>query len=85
MSARVGVPLTERILEFLDQQNPGLKSSVWKIYYPMREEEAIEVSVKPGTLQGSTMELIFENRKLVVREEQAPPPKRGAPTASSGF
>jgi len=79
MAARVGVPMTERILEFLDQKSPGLRSSVWKIYYPMRDNEPIEVSVKPGSLQGGTMELLFENKKLLVFEESLPPerPERG--------
>ena len=66
---RVGVPMTDRILEFLDEKQPGLKSSVWKIFYPMRDEQPIEVSVKPGSLAGGTLELEFEGRKLLVKEE----------------
>ncbi len=70
MSARrVGVPMTDRILEFLEQRQPGLKSQVWKIFYPMRETEPIEVSVRPGALGGSTLELQLEGMTLLVREE----------------
>ncbi len=82
MSARrVGVPMTDRILEFLDQKQPGLKSAVWKIFYPMRSEVPIEVSVKPGSLGGGTLELEFEGKSISVKEESIPErrprPERG--------
>ncbi len=70
MSAgRVGVPMTDRILEFLEEKNPGFKAAVWRIFYPMRDEDPIEVSVKPGTLSGEVLELTFDDRPIIVREE----------------
>lgn len=69
VSRRVGVPMTDRILDFLEEKRPGLKANVWKIFYPMREEQPIEVSVKPGALAGETLELEFEGKRLVVNEE----------------
>ncbi len=69
VTRRVGVPMTDRVLEFLEEKRPGLKANVWKIFYPMGEEQPIEVSVKPGSLAGETLELEFEGKRLVVREE----------------
>ncbi len=82
VARRVGVPMTDRILEFLDEKRPGLRANVWKIYYPMRDEYPIEVSVKPGALAGETLQLQFENRKLVVKEEvvERRPARGGAGT-----
>lgn len=80
VSRRVGVPMTDRILEFLEEKRPGLRANVWKIYYPMRDEQPIEVSVKPGALAGETLQLQFEGKKLVVKEEvvERRPPRGGA-------
>ncbi len=73
MSAgRVGVPMTDRILEFLEERNPGFKVAVWRIFYPMRDDEPIEVAVKPGTLSGEVLELTFDDRTIIVKEEPKP-------------
>jgi len=77
MSAgRVGVPSTDRILEFLEERNPGSKVAVWRIFYPMRDEDPIEVAVKPGSLSGEVLELTFEGKSIVVKEEKKPAPRR---------
>jgi len=67
--------MTDRILEELESRQPGFKSAVWKIFYPMRDEDPIEVSVRPGTLGGNTLEFEFEGKTIIVREE-APPERR---------
>ncbi len=73
---RVGVPLTDRILEFIEERNPGSKVAVWRIFYPMRDEDPIEVVVKPGSLSGEVLELTLEGKSIVVKEEQKPAPRR---------
>ncbi|RLG41584.1 MAG: hypothetical protein DRO05_03535 [Thermoproteota archaeon] len=64
--------MTDRILEFLEERNPGLKAAVWRIFYPMRDEDPIEVAVKPGTLSEEVLELTFDDRTIIVREEPKP-------------
>jgi len=82
---RVGVPMTDKTLDLLEEHSPGLKNAVWKIFYPMRDEDPIEISVKPGALSGGVLELEFEGRKVIVREEERVTPARvqgvGAPGA----
>ena len=73
---RVGVPLTDRILEFLEERNPGSKAAVWRIFYPMRDEDPIEVVVKPGSLSGEVLELTLEDRTIIVKEGNKPAPRR---------
>jgi hypothetical protein len=68
--------MTDRILEFLEGRNPGSKASVWRIFYPMREEDPIEVAVKPGALSGEVLELTLDDRAIVVKEEPKPAPRR---------
>lgn len=69
---RVGVPMSDRILELLEERSPGLRSAVWKIFFPMREDAPVEVSVKPGATTGDVVELEFEGRKVIVREGEKP-------------
>lgn len=70
---RVGVPMTDRILNFLEEHSPGLKSAVWKLYFPMREESPIEISVKPGAIAGADkLELKYEERTILVIEGEKP-------------
>ncbi len=77
MSAgRVGVPMTDRILEFLEERNPGSKAAIWRIFYPMRDEDPIEVAVKPGALSGEMLELTYEDKAIIVKEETKPAPRR---------
>ncbi len=64
--------MTDRILEFLENRNPGSKASIWRIFYPMREEDPIEVAVKPGALSGEVLELTLGDRAIVVKEEPKP-------------
>ncbi|RLG45872.1 MAG: hypothetical protein DRN81_00370 [Thermoproteota archaeon] len=70
MGMRVGVPMTDVILEELKKR--AADAVVWRIYYPMRKEDPIEVTVEPGTAT-LPLEFTVNNRKVVVKEGTRPP------------
>jgi len=64
-----GILLSDKILEELKAKAPTAK--VWKIFYPMREDEPIKVSIIPGTAK-TPIEFEIEGKKVEVVEEERP-------------
>ena len=89
MATKPTVPLTEKILEEVKKR--GEQIEVWRIYYPMRDEDPIEVTVNPETISDSMLPMEFDinGRKVIVKKGTKPPrPRRqyrqGTRTANEG-
>ena len=71
----MALALSDRVRSKVKEKFPNVK--IWRIFYPMRDEDPIIVEVDPESVSelagGKQVELELDGRKIVVKHGTRPP------------